>query len=93
MTPVKEAPALVDEADGLFAGFTRGERTRFDIGVIRDDGSRDLDNPILEVKTTRAYGTAGASWVGLPRTRLSGELFYAPGSVFTVRASAGVHLW
>jgi len=61
--------------------------------VIRDDGSRDLDNPILEVKTTRAYGTAGASWLALPRTRLSGELFYAPGSVFTVRAFAGVHLW
>jgi len=76
----------------LSAG-ARGERTRFDIGVIRDDGSRDLDNPILEVKTTRAYGTAGASWIGLPRTRLSGELFYAPGSVFTVRAFAGVHLW
>ena len=76
----------------LTAG-ARGERTRFDVGVIRDDGSRDLDNPILEVKTTRAYGTAGASWLALPRTRLSGELFYAPGSVFTVRAFAGVHLW
>jgi len=76
----------------LSAG-ARSERTRFDIGVIRDDGSRDLDNPILEVKTTRAYGTAGASWVGVPRTRLSGELFYAPGSLFTVRAFAGVHLW
>ena len=76
----------------LSAG-ARGERTRFDIGVIRDDGSRDPDNPILEVTTTRAYGTAGASWIGLPRMRLSGELFYAPGSVFTVRAFAGVHLW
>ena len=76
----------------LSAG-ARGERTRFDVGVIRDDGSRDPDNPILEVKTTRAYGTAGASWVGLPRTRLSGELFYAPGSLFTVRAFAGVQLW
>jgi len=76
----------------LSAG-ARGERTRFDIGVMRDDGSRDPDNPILEVTTTRAYGTAGASWLGLPRTRLSGELFYAPGSLFTVRAVAGVHLW
>ena len=76
----------------LTAG-ARGERTRFDVGVIRDDGTRDLDNPILEVKTTRVYGTAGASWIGLRRTRLSGELFYAPGSVFTVRAFAGVHLW
>ena len=49
----------------------RGERTRFDIGVIREDGSRDLDKPILEVKTTRAYGTAGTSWIGFPRTRLA----------------------
>jgi len=76
----------------LSAG-ARGERTRFDVGVIRSDGSRDPDNPVLEVKTTRAYGTAGASWVGFPRTRLSAELYYAPGSVFTVRALAGVHLW
>ena len=76
----------------LSAG-ARRERTRFDVGVIRDDGARDLDNPILEVKTTRAYGTAGASWIALPRTRVSGELFYTPGSVFTVRAVAGVHLW
>ncbi len=76
----------------LSAG-ARGERTRFDVGVIRADGSRDPDNPVLEVKTTRAYGTAGASWIGVPRTRLSAELYYAPGSVFTVRAFAGVHLW
>ena len=71
----------------------RSERTRFDIGVIRGDGSRDPDQPVLEVKTTRVYGTAGASWFGLPRTRLAAELYYAPGSVFTVRGLAGVGLW
>ena len=71
----------------------RGERTRFDVGVIRSDGSRDPDNPVLEVKATRAYGTAGASWLGLRRTRLAAELYYAPGSAVTVRALAGVHLW
>jgi len=71
----------------------RWERTRFDIGVIRDDGSRDPDEPILEVKATRGYGTIGASWFGVRRTRLATELYYAPGSALTVRALAGVHLW
>ena len=71
----------------------RAERTRFDIGVIRTDGTRDPDQPILEVTTTRAYGTAGTSWLGFPRTRLAAELYYAPGSMLTVRALAGVHLW
>jgi hypothetical protein len=71
----------------------RGEHTRFDIGVIRPDGSRDPDNPVLEVRTARAYGAAGTSWAGFPRTRLAAELFYAPGSVLTVRALAGVQLW
>ena len=71
----------------------RAERTRFDIGVIRPDGSRDPDQPVLEVKTTRGYGTAGASWLGIRRTRLAAELYYAPGSTVTARALAGVHLW
>jgi len=71
----------------------RTERTRFDVGVITDGGTRDQDQPILEVKTTRAYGTLGATWFGVPRTRLTGELYYAPGSVFTVRGLAGVALW
>ena len=75
------------------AGGARAERTRFDVGVIRNDGSRDFDQPILEVKTARAYGAAGASWLGIPRTRLAAELYCAPGSAFTARALAGVRLW
>ena len=71
----------------------RNERTRFDVGVVRRDGTRDPDQPILEVRTTRAFGAAGASWFGLPRTRLTGELYYAPGSAFTGRVLAGVRLW
>jgi hypothetical protein len=71
----------------------RAERTRFDVGVIRRDGTRDPDQPLLEVRTTRAYGTAGTSWLGLPRTRIAAELYYAPGSAFTVRGLAGVRLW
>lgn len=70
----------------------RGERTRFDVGVIRQDGSRDPDNPVLEVRTTRAYGAAGTSWLAFRRTRLAAELYYAPGSAFTVRGLAGLRL-
>jgi hypothetical protein len=76
----------------LTAG-ARGERTRFDVGVILQDGSRDPDQPILEVETIRAYGAVGASWFGISRTRLAAELYYAPGSVFTGRVLAGVRLW
>lgn len=71
----------------------RGDRTRFDVGVIRRDGSRDPDNPLLEVRATRAFGTAGASWLGARNTRLAAELYYAPGSAVTVRALAGVRAW
>lgn len=71
----------------------RAERTRFDVGVIRRDGSRDPDEPVLQVRTTRAYGALGTSWLGLRRTRLAAELYYAPGSTLTARALAGVHVW
>jgi hypothetical protein len=71
----------------------RGERTRFDVGVIRSDGSRDPDNPVLEARATRGYGTAGASWLGARRTRIAAELYYAPGSAVTVRALAGLRVW
>jgi hypothetical protein len=76
----------------LSAG-ARGERTRFDIGVIRPDGSRDRDNPVLEVRSTRGYGTAGTSWRSARGTRFATELYYAPGSALTVRALAGMRLW
>jgi hypothetical protein len=75
------------------AAGARTERTRFDVGVIRGDGTRDFDQPVLEVKTTRAYGVVGTSWSGLGRARLAAELYYAPGSVLTVRGLAGVRLW
>jgi hypothetical protein len=71
----------------------RNDHTRFDIGVIRDDGSRDPDHPILELRTTRGYGTAGVAWRCRGRLRLGGELYYAPGSLFTARALAGIRLW
>lgn len=71
----------------------RAERTRFDVGVIRPDGTRDPDEPVLRVHATRGYGAAGASWLGLRRTRFAAELYYAPGSVLTGRALAGITVW
>lgn len=78
----------------------RTERNRFDVGVICDGppcgaaGSRDVaHHPILTTTMTRGYGFAGASWfapAGLGRTALSGELFYAPGSLVTARLQASL---
>ncbi len=68
------------------------ERTRFDIGVIRDDGTRDTDHPILEMRTTRGYGVAGATWLAPRGARFSSELFWAPGSLFTVRLLAAIRV-
>lgn len=68
------------------------ERTRFDVGVINPDGSRALDHPILALDATRPYGMAGASWRPGRLVRLSSELFYAPGSLLTVRTLASLHL-
>ncbi len=68
------------------------EKTIFDIGVRRADGSRDPDHPILELRATRAYGFLGGTVNAWRATRFTGELFYAPGSVFTARVFAGIHL-
>jgi hypothetical protein len=68
------------------------EKTIFDIGVQRADGSRDPDHPILELRTTRAYGFIGGTVNAWRSTRFSGELFYAPGSLLTARVFGGIHL-
>lgn len=69
------------------------EKTIFDIGVQRADGSRDPDHPILELRATRPYAFVGGTANPWRTTRLTGELFYAPGSLFTARVYAGVHLF
>ena len=71
----------------------RYERTRFDVGVIRRDGTRDRDQPVIGVNATRPYVAAGTSWLAPRNARLAAELYYAPGSVVTMRALAGVRLW
>ena len=68
------------------------EKTIFDIGVLRADGSRDPDHPVLELRATRPYGFLGGTINTWRSTRLTGELFYAPGSLFTARVFAGIHL-
>ena len=67
----------------------RSERTRFDVGVINGAGERHTDNPILELRATRGYGFGGATWTG-GVARLSGELYYAPGSLLTGRMVAAL---
>jgi hypothetical protein len=68
------------------------EKTIFDIGVLHRDGSRDPDHPILELRATRAYAFLGGTVNAWRSTRFTSELFYAPGSLFTARVFAGVHL-
>lgn len=81
-------------ANGRFAPYlgagVRHDRTRFDIGVITSDGSRDEDQPILELRATRAHLLAGADWRLRPRLRAGGEAFWAPGSIFTFRLHGSI---
>ena len=70
----------------------RHERTTFDIGVIRDDGSREPDHPILTMRTTRPFGVGGVQWRPHHRLATGAELYYAPGSLFTARVLATLHL-
>ena len=69
------------------------EKTIFDIGVQRSDGSRDPDHPILELRATRPYGFVGGTANPWRSTRFTGELFYAPGSLLTARGYVGLHLF
>lgn len=65
----------------------RYDRTKFDIGVLTFDGKRDEDHPILEIDTFRPQGAIGASWRATHNLATGAELFYAPGSLLTVRVS------
>jgi hypothetical protein len=89
------APALSVEvlAAGWQAGSVRpyaglgirNEQDKFAVGVKNFDGTPDPNHPVLEMSVTRPYGMLGATWMRDARTSLSSELFYAPGSVFTIR--------
>lgn len=74
-----------------YAGIgARRDFTRFDIGVIRPDGSREPDHPILELRALRPYGVLGATVSAGARVRGTAEMLYAPGSVFTLRLQGTV---
>ena len=62
----------------------RHDDVRFDIGVRRVDGSRDLDHPVLVMTATRPFVAGGAVWRA-SRADAGAEVFYAPGSLVTVR--------
>ena len=70
----------------------RAQYTRFDIGVIRPDGTRDPDEPILDLRGVRGYGFAGASRPLARWANLGGEVYYEPGSLLTVRILAGLRV-
>jgi len=70
----------------------RTERDRFSVGVKQFNGRPDPDHPILEMRVTRPYGMLGATWARNTRSSLGGELFYAPGSLLTVRLLASMRL-
>jgi hypothetical protein len=77
-----------------YAGLgVRRERSSFDVGVRFSDGSFDPNHPILEMDLTRGYGFLGATWAGPRRSALSGEMFYAPGSLLTARVQASIRMF
>ena len=74
-----------------YAGIgARQDWTRFDIGVIRPDGSREPDHPILELRALRPYGVLGTTVGRGARIRGTAEVLYAPGSIFTIRIQGTV---
>ncbi|HUF29536.1 MAG TPA: hypothetical protein VMM77_02655 [Gemmatimonadaceae bacterium] len=76
------ANAAVEPYAGIGA---RRDWARFDIGVIRADGSREPDHPILELRALRPYGVLGATVRAAARVRATAEMLYAPGSILTLR--------
>lgn len=68
----------------------RLDRSRFDIGVQRADGTRDLDHPIVALRDARPHVAAGLRWPLTRRLASAVEWFYAPGSVATLRALLSV---
>lgn len=69
----------------------RYDDVRFDIGVRRPDGSRDVDHPVLVMTVTRPFVAGGAVWRA-SRADAAAEIYYAPGSFVTVRVRVDVLL-
>lgn len=84
------ASAGAPRGEAWLAVGARVDRSRFDIGVIRNDGSRDPDHPVLELRATRPHAAGGFGWRLGRRVVASVEGFYAPGSVATLRLFGAV---
>jgi hypothetical protein len=75
-----------------YAGLgVRSEQDKFSVGVKAFNRQPDPTHPVLEMSVTRPYGMLGATWARDVRSSFGGELFYAPGSVFTVRLMGAMH--
>lgn len=95
------APAIAAEVLGTARAFgaflpyagigVRNEHDKFNVGVKDFRGDPDRNHPILEMSVTRPYGMLGATWVRSVRSSLGGELFYAPGSLVTIRLLGALH--
>lgn len=73
------------------AGGARVDRSRFDIGVKKRDGTRDADHPIIRLRDTRPHLAAGVRWPFGAHLSTVAEWFYAPGSISTIRASIALN--
>ena len=85
------ARRVMRRVTGYAGAGVRSERTTFDVGVRQFDGTPDPDHPQLQSSATRGYLLLGAGTAGGRRIPAVGaELFYAPGTVVTVRATAAL---
>jgi hypothetical protein len=84
---VATAPLIGSTITGYAGVGARIDRTRFDIGVQTLEGERDPDHPVLALRSTRPHATLGVTWLARPGFSSGVEAFYAPGSLFTARAT------
>jgi hypothetical protein len=87
---VLSRPFATTRGSAYVAAGGRIDRTRLDIGVQRDDGTRDTDHPIVKLRDTRPHVAAGARWSIRSGVHTAAEWFYAPGSISTLRLLVGL---
>ncbi len=74
-------------------GGARRDDVRFDIGVLSDNGMRNSDHPVLAMRATRPFFVGGAVFDDAKGRRVGAELYYAPGSLLTVRVRGELRIW
>ena len=71
----------------------RRDDVRFDIGVRSDNGKRNPDHPVLAMRATRPFFVGGTLFDDARGRRAGAELYYAPGSLLTVRVRGEIRIW